>query len=262
MHETALKFKTILITGASSGIGEALALQYACVGRVLILTGRDEARLSGVAKRCQQKGAQVVAACIDVTDRSAMENFIHAQDDAHLIDLVIANAGVSAGTGGVLVGEDVNQVRHVFQVNVDGVLNTIEPLRSRMCDRSTGQIAIVSSLAGYRGWPGAPAYCGSKAAVRVYGEALRGSLAKTGVGVSVICPGFVESRITAVNEFSMPFLMDAGRAAKIIEKGLEKNKATLAFPLIPFMIARFLMMLPDGIAQKILAKTPSKKAKM
>lgn len=252
----------ILITGASSGIGEALALRYAKAGRVLILTGRSAERLQDVAALCSAKGAKVVSSCLDVTDREAMESFIVTQDDLHPIDLVFANAGISAGTGGVLIGEDAAQVRKVFSVNVDGVLNTIEPLRLRMVERGRGQIAIMSSLAGFRGWPGAPAYCGSKAAVRVYGEALRGALFKTGVGVTVICPGFIKSRMTAVNEFPMPFLMDADEAAKIIEKGLKKNKATLAFPLIPFMIARLLMMLPDGIAQRILSRTPSKKVSM
>jgi NAD(P)-dependent dehydrogenase (short-subunit alcohol dehydrogenase family) len=130
-----------------------------------------------------------------------MEMWLREFQTRYPIDLVIANAGISAGTGGVLSGEPIDQARLVFDTNLMGVLNTIEPVIEPMQGRGHGQIAIISSLAGFVGWPGAPAYCGSKAAARIYGEALRRSLGKSGVGVSVICPGFVESRITAVNDF-------------------------------------------------------------
>lgn len=261
MNKKVEKFKVILITGASSGIGEALALRFSKVGRVLILTGRNEARLNEVVEKCREKGAVVIGACVDVADPDAMAEFVNSQDGLYPIDLVVANAGISAGTGGVLEGEDPDQVRHVFDVNLGGVLNTIEPLRRRMVARGSGHIAIVSSLAGYLGWPGAPAYCGSKAAVRVYGEALRGNLKKSGVVVTVICPGFVKSRMTAVNEFPMPFLMDTQRAVAIIEEGLAKNKSIVAFPSLPYLFVKLLTILPDVLVMKLLEHSPSKKAK-
>ena len=188
--------KVIVITGASSGIGQALAEGYANEGIVLGLTGRNQARLQSVVLTCQGKGAHVIWSVLDVTDRQGMAQWLGALDDEYPIDLVIANAGISAGTGGVLIGEDSAQVRHVFDVNLHGVLNTVEPVQERMIARGQGQIALMSSLAGYRGWPGAPAYCGSKAAVKIYGESLRGVLKKTGIRVNVVCPGLASVSIS------------------------------------------------------------------
>ncbi len=254
-------FEHIVITGASSGIGAALAQFYAGEGKVLSLIGRNEERLQAVTALCEKAGAKVYSALIDVTDREALAGFLLESDQRKPIDLLIANAGISAGTGGVLHGEPADQVRKIFDVNLTGVLNTIEPILSKMMQRGQGQIALMSSLAGFRGWPGAPAYCASKAAVKVYGESLRGSLAAgadTGVGVSVVCPGFVESGITAVNDFPMPFFMSAERAAKIIAKGLEKNKGRICFPLRAYIITWLIAALPDGLAQRILRATPAK----
>lgn len=259
MTTDKIKFRHIIITGASSGIGEALAYVYALPGVRLSLSGRDKKRLDSVAEACREKGSAVDTALIDVSDQKAMEEWLVRTDDEIPVDLVIANAGISAGTGGSMTGEDQVQVRQLFDVNLTGVLNTILPLLPRMIERSRGHIALMSSLAAFRGWPGAPAYCSSKAAVKVYGEGLRGSLAKTGVNVSVICPGFVESRMTDANDFAMPLIMDANRAARIISKNIAKNRGRIAFPLIPHFFAWFFGMLPDGLAQKILAKTPAKK---
>jgi short-subunit dehydrogenase len=250
----------IVITGASSGIGEGLALHYAAEGKVLALTGRDQKRLQSIAARCEAKGAKVLFAVLDVADQKEMKIWLEAFDDRHPVDLVIANAGISAGTGGVLKGEPPEQVRKVFDINLYGVLNTIEPLLPRMIERGRGQIAIMSSLAGYRGWPGAPAYCGSKAAVKVYGESLRGAVAKTGVKVNVICPGFVKSRITDVNDFSMPFIMDTEKAAAIIARALQRNKGRIAFPKRVSFFAWFISVLPDFMAQSILCAAPTKPA--
>ncbi len=250
--------KVIVITGASSGIGEALAKHYANTGITLALTGQNKDRLNKVAIACRDKGAHVIEKITDVTDQNAMEIWLNEVDSNHSVDMVIANAGISAGTKGVLAGETPEQIRQVFAVNLNGVLNTITPLQENMIKRGKGQIAIISSLAGYRGWPGAPAYCASKAAIKTYGEALRGSLKKTGVRVNVICPGFVKSRMTDVNEFPMPFLMDAKRAAKIIAINLNKNKGRIAFPLIPSYIAWVFMTMPDYLAQFLLSFSPKK----
>lgn len=254
----AQKLETIVITGASSGIGAALALYYAQEGRVLGLTGRNAARLDEIALACRGKGAEIVCGVVDVCDRDGMAAWLSDFDDAHEVDLVIANAGISAGTDGVINGEKPEQVRRVFDVNLTGVLNTVEPLLGRMVARGGGQIALMSSLAGFRGWPGAPAYCASKAAVRVYGEALRGAMREAGVRVNVICPGFVVSRMTAVNDFPMPFLMQADRAASLIAKGLARNKGRISFPLLLFLVVWGLAALPDFMAQSFLCKTPSK----
>ena len=205
--------RTILITGASSGIGEALARHYAAPGITLALSGRDTERLENVAAACRHAGAIVHQQIVDVCDANAMRDWILTLDAHEALDLVIANAGISGGTG--VKGEDESQVRMIFDVNVNGVFNTILPILPRMCERRHGQIVIMSSLASFSGWPGAPAYSASKGAVRLYGEALRGAVADQGIAVNVVCPGFVESRMTAENPYRMPFLMTADRAARI-----------------------------------------------
>lgn len=246
----------ILITGASSGIGAALAREYAATGRRLALTGRDAGRLAAVAEACRAQGAEVATQCLDVTEAAPLAAWIAAEDEARPLDLVIANAGISGGTG--RGGESEAQARHIFQINVDGVLNTVQPALARMRPRGRGQIALMSSLASFRGFPGAPAYCASKAAVRVWGEALRGELLHEGIGVSVICPGFVASPMTAVNDFRMPFLMPADRAARIIRRGLARNRARIAFPFPTYFSAWLLGGLSPALTDRLLARLPAK----
>ncbi len=250
--------RSILITGASSGIGEALALRYAEPGVALALTGRDPARLESVAEACRAKGAAVLSETVDSTDAAAMQGFIDAAEAFAPLELVIANAGISAGTG--FAGESAEQARRVFAVNLDGVLNTALPALDHLRKRRRGQIALMSSLASFRGFPGAPAYCASKAAVRVWGEGLRPALAAEGIGVSVICPGFVTSRMTEGNRFPMPFLMDQPRAAHIIAEGLAASRARIAFPLPMRMASWMLAALPPGLTDPAMARLPKKRA--
>lgn len=252
--------KSILITGASSGIGEALALEYAAPSVFLALCGRNSQRLEAVAQTCREKGAVVEAVVLDVTSQEEMNNWVVGIDQSRCLDLVIANAGVSGGSGGtVMAGEPMDQARMIFNVNLMGVLNTLAPVLPRMVERRAGQIAIISSMAGFRGFPSAPAYSASKGGVRFYGEALRGSLAPYNVKVNVVCPGFVRSRMTDANDFRMPFLMDTQEAAQIIAKGLARNKGRIAFPFPVHCFCWFLSILPDALAQRLLTKLPNKK---
>ncbi len=254
--------ETVMITGASSGIGEALACHYAAPGRRLFLTGRNPERLAAVTAACEKKEATVEAEALNVLDEDAMAQLIRRIDDSGGLDLVIANAGVSGGTGGPELtpyGAEANvQVRRIFDVNLTGVLNTILPARDVMAARGRGQIAIISSAAAFRGLPSAPAYSGSKAAVKTYGEGMRMELAPAGVGVTVICPGSVKSRMTDTNNSSMPFKMPASRAAKIIAGGLAKNKAQITFPWTTHMIVWLLSVLPRAWLDPHLARMPKK----
>ncbi|TXH33485.1 MAG: SDR family NAD(P)-dependent oxidoreductase [Rhodospirillaceae bacterium] len=252
-----LEPRHILITGASSGLGAALARAYAGPGRRLFLAGRADDRLAAVADHCRRMGAAVDTTVLDVTDRAAMAAWMIQADDAAPLDLVIANAGISGGTYGG--SESEVQVRAIFAANVDGVLNTILPIQPRMEARRRGQIALMASLAGHRGFPSAPAYCASKAAVKVWGEALRGQLAPHGIAVSVVMPGYVKSPMTDANDFPMPFLMPAERAAHIIRDGLARNRARIAFPWPMTMIAWLLGMLHPALTDPCLARLPKKK---
>jgi short-subunit dehydrogenase len=248
---------SILITGASSGIGAALARHYAAEGVGLTLGGRHAGRLSAVAAACRAAGADVNEAIVDVTDRAAMERWIAEADSRRAVDLVIANAGISAGTADGL--EKPEQVRAIFAVNVDGAFNTVLPLLRAMRQRRRGQIALMSSLASFRGFPGAPAYCASKAALRVWGEGLRGDLIKSGIVVSVICPGFIVSPMTAGNPFPMPMLMGADQAAGIIRRGLARGSARIAFPLPVYAGAWLLGTLPPALTDSWLRRLPKKR---
>jgi short-subunit dehydrogenase len=245
-----------LITGASSGIGAALAEEYAGPGVTLFLTGRDAARLGAVAERCRARRAECHLRIGDVTDAAAMESFVAGADAHRPLDLVIASAGISAGTGGG--GEGAAQTRAIFAVNLDGTVNTVMPAIERMRARKRGQIAVLSSLAGFRGVGGAPAYGASKAAVRVWGEGLRAAVAGDGISVSVICPGFVVTPMTAVNTFAMPFLMPAGRAARIIRAGLAHNRGRIAFPWPMAALVWLTCALPDIWVDQLVRRLPLK----
>lgn len=248
--------RSILITGASSGIGEALAFEYAAPHTHLWLSGRNADRLRTVADLCREKGASVAAETIDATDAPAMTRWIAACDESVALDLVIANAGIAGGDPATEA--DAPPADILFAVNVGGVLNTVQPAIRHMRSRRAGQIAIVSSLASFRGVPGAPAYSASKAAVRVWGEALRARHREDGIAVSVICPGFVVSRITDRNLFPMPLLMTADRAALIIRRGLARNRGRIAFPWPTYLVSWLLGVLPPALGDRLLRNAPRK----
>ena len=257
MNENATRTpRSIAITGASSGIGEALAREYAAPGVTLALSGRNLDRLSDVSEACRADGATVEPVRLDVTDRVATTDWLVEADQRNPIDLVIANAGISGGTSDK--GEGELQTRRIFDINVTGVLNTVLPVIPPMQRRRSGQIALMSSAASFRGMPGAPAYSASKAAVRAYGEALRGALAPSGIRVSVICPGFVRSRMTDANAFRMPLLMDADKAARIVRRGLARNKARIAFPWPTYFAAWLMGTLPPGLTDPLFRTLPKK----
>ena len=250
--------KNIVITGASSGLGAALAQAYAAPGIVLGLMGRNQQRLDQVAQTCRAQGAHVVTGLIDIVDETAIAAWVAEFDAQYPIDLCIANAGISAGTGGG--DESLQQVKKMVDVNINGVLNIIHPVLDHMRTRKNGQVAMISSIAGWIGLPGAPAYGMSKAAVRVYGQGLRGLYESHGIQINVVCPGFIKTPMTDVNGFAMPFIMQADKAAQKIRQGLACNKGLIAFPWQQFMIVRLLSMLPDRFVVWFGKHLPAKPA--
>lgn len=207
---------------------------------------------------CAEREASTHYKAIDVTDMEAMRAWLMDIDCLSPIDLIIANAGISAGTGGN--GESEAQARRIFATNIDGVLNTIQPLIPAMVARGRGQIAIMSSLAGIRALPSSPAYSASKACVRYYGEALRGVLARSGVQVNVICPGYIKTPMTDVNDFPMPFIMQVDDAAAHIAHGLAKNKARIAFPRRLYWPLWLIACLPPTLTDWLFSRLPAKPA--
>lgn len=250
--------KNILITGAGSGIGRALALVYSRPDVNLFLCGRDLQKLQATKILCEELKANVLLEIIDVCDEVATKNWIAKIEENYELDLVIANAGISAGTAGG--PESFDQIKKIFSTNVDGVLNVTHPAIEKMKTRKKGQIALVSSLAGFRGLPSSPSYSASKSAVRVYGEALRGNLAGLGIAVNVICPGYIRTPMTDVNDFPMPFLMEPAQCARIVKDGLAKNKSRIAFPFPLYFVVWLATLLSTKITDPIFAKLPGKKA--
>jgi short-subunit dehydrogenase len=245
---------SILITGGSSGIGKALAQAYAHPQVRLLLVGRNAERLRTVAPQCEVKGAIVELGILDVRDQDQLKKWLLDCDEATPIDLVIANAGISMGNQ----PETPEGISELFAVNVQGLFNTILPLIPRMKARRQGQIALMSSLAAFRGYASRGAYAATKAAVKAYGEALRLELKSHGIRVSTIYPGFVATPLTAQNKFEMPCVMSADKAAQIIVKGLQGNKARIAFPLPMFLMAYGMSILPpfmaDWLSERMLSK--------
>lgn len=241
----------ILITGASSGLGEGLALAYAAAGATLFLSGRDAPRTEAVAAACRARGAEAEGRIVDVADQAAMAEWIAVCEARAPLALVIANAGVSlAKREGVTEAT----MRRTLAVNLEGVLNTVMPALGGMEARGNGQIALVASLAGFRGAPRDPTYCASKAAVRLWGEGMRPRLARQGIGLTVICPGFVRSRMTADNPFPMPFLMETEAAVRAMKRGIDANRARVSFPWPLAALVWLLAAVPPAWTDPLVAR--------
>ena len=247
---------TILITGASSGLGYELALQYSNSNVRLILIGRNIDQLNKIANLCHDKGAVTHVVAIDIRDKAKMAEHLTKFCDQYGIDIAIACAGVSAGT---LDGpESPSQIEIIFDTNINGVLNTIMPLVPYMIARRKGSIVIVSSMAGLVGLSSAPSYSASKACIRVFGEALRGYLSQYNVNTTVVIPGYIKTPMTDVNNFPMPFIVSTTEAAQKIIKGIANNKGVIAFPTIIYIILKCLSCLPNQLISYINSKIPGK----
>jgi len=238
----------ILLTGASSGIGWALAERFAGPGAVLGLVARRIERLEALRAIIEERGARAYALQADVRDASRMKSVVEEfARSAGGLSLLVANAGVSRSDR--LKDGDAEPLSDLIAVNVQGALNTILPAIPIMIRAGGGHVVAVGSVAGFRGLPGKGAYCASKAALKTLMDGFRPALRGYGIHVTTICPGWVESELTKDNPYPMPFLMNAARAAELIADAISRRRRTYIFPwhmrlAIPLMRAVPDMFLP------------------
>lgn len=253
----------VFITGASSGIGRALAEHYAGQGAVLGLAARRGNQLTSLAGTLEGAGAERISCYpLDVSDaaalRAAAEDFV-ARYGAP--DIVIANAGVSSGTL-TECAADLAVIRRIFEINVFGMAATfspfIAPMRAAARTRKAGRLVGIASVAGIRGLPGAEAYSASKSAVITYLESLRLEMRSSGIKVVTIAPGYIATPMTAINPYRMPFLLKPDEAARRFARAIERGSSYTVIPWQMGVVAKLLRLLPNCIYDRLFANAPRK----
>lgn len=236
----------IWITGASTGIGRSVALAYCKQGATVFATARSADKLLALEEEANQLSGQMITDVADVLSKSALRNaYDHLLEKAGPPDKVILNAGTYFPTPANKFSTEEHS--NIMATNYGGVTNCLDVLLPHLISTGSSQIAIVASVAGYRGLPNASAYSASKAALISLAESLREDFLKTGIDLRVINPGFVKTPLTDQNDFHMPFLMDVDAAAQRIIKGLEGNSFEIAFPTRFALIMKLLRILPDRV---------------
>lgn len=254
-----LSAPTVFITGASSGIGSALASHYAKQGAILGLVARRGDQLKALVATLTGDGAkQVFCYPLDVTDtialRAAAEDFIAG---AGTPDIVIANAGVSSGTL-TECAEDLEIIKRIFAVNLHGMAATFSPFIAAMRQKGSGRLVGIASVAGIRGLPGAEAYSASKSAAITYLESLRLEMRSSGIKVVTIAPGYIETPMTAINPYRMPFLLPADEAARRFAGAIERGTSYTVIPWQMGIVAKLLRILPNWLYDRLFANAPRK----
>ena len=249
----------IFITGASSGLGAALAAHYAAQGAIIGLVGRDEARLAAVQSTLAATTERYV---LDVADSVAMQAAA-----AHFIarhgvpEIVIGNAGISVGVD-TADADDLAVLDRSLRTNVTGLATTFQPFIEPMRRRGSGVLVGIASVAGIRGLPGSAAYSGSKAAAIAWLESVRVELQQSGIRVLTICPGFVDTPMTRVNRYAMPFLLSADEAARRIATAIEARKRFAIVPWQMAIVGRLLRLLPCRLYDLAMKRAPHKPRKL
>jgi short-subunit dehydrogenase len=248
-----LKNKTILITGASSGIGYELAKQLAAHGCNLVLLARRKEMLDSLSQQIKSSQNSILTYKCDIRNKQEVQNvFADLRKKNYQIDIGILNSGV--GYKSPVEDFDSAKADETFQVNVLGIIYCIEELLKDFLPRKNGMIVGVSSIADVRGFLMNGFYCASKAAVSVLLESLRIELKKHNIKVINVRPGFVSTPMVSVNKFKMPFLMKAEKAAEIIISGIQKEKRIIQFPIGTVLGGKVIKLLPNSIFDFIFSK--------
>lgn len=245
--------RVVFLTGASSGIGRALALELGRAGAHLALAARREDRLGAVAEEVESSGGEALVLPLDVTEAAAVSE---AMDETREVfgspETVVANAGIAPRTD--VADIDLEATRYVFDVNVHGALATLKPAIPDMLDRDSGHLVVVSSLAAFHGLPGEAAYCASKAAITRFCDTLRVEFRSSEIDVTTIHPGFVPTEMNEDRSLEeMTFVVGADEAARRIRESLEKRKRRFAFPLPLALLSGTSRFLPLAISDRIAA---------
>ena len=246
--------QVVAITGASSGIGAAIATALARPGRVIRLIGRNAGRLETVADACRAQGADCLATSLDVRQPAAAA-FLQSLDLEHPVDLLVLNAGVLDGRHAGESVEDGPTARSVLETNLLAALANLHAVLPGMRRRRRGTILIVASLAAFVPLADAPAYSASKAALVSYGLALREALQDEGIRVTVACPGFVATAMAQAHIGSRPGEISADSAARTILEGLSKNTALVGFPRGAFWLSRLALFAPEWLRYRRMKAT-------
>lgn len=224
------KDKVIFLTGASSGIGEALALEMAKRGAILGLVARREKLLEDLVEKCRKFGVQARYFVADVTDAKALAGAAESfRNEFGKIDILIANAGIG-GNNAETRNFDAAAVAKVININLLGAVNAVSAVLPAMLENKSGQLVAVSSLAGFRGLPKSAAYSASKAGMTAFFESVRLDVQNRGVSVTIIQPGFIKTPLTSGRENKMPFLMELADSVPHFLGAIEQRKKFAAFP--------------------------------
>ena len=243
-----------LLTGASSGIGAALAKELARRGVSLWLGARRQDRLAALVQEIQAAGGTAVAVGLDVADASACARAVAAiDDDAGGLDIVIANAGLGGKSPSVW-DIDVDDAAATIATNFTGALATILPLIPRMRSRGRGQIVGISSLAADLSQPAAPVYGATKAAFSFFLDSVAPELKTAGIDVTIVHPGFVKSEMTDKNKFDMPFIVETADAARLIADAIDDRRAWLRFPWQLSATMSLASFVPRGVRAAVVRK--------
>jgi short-subunit dehydrogenase len=255
MRSKPPRYAVAVVTGASSGLGRELSRQLAALGTAVAVLARREAELGSLVAEIETAGGRALAVPCDVADRESVTTAIDRVREAlGPIDLVVANAAIGAGRE---VGRvDFDLVERLYRVNVFGALYTIYAALPDMLERGRGHVVGVSSLAGYQGLPGKGSYSATKAALRIELEALRGELRPRGIHVTTICPGFVRTPMTDLNDFDMPFLMDVEKGARHMLRAILRRRRLYDFPWPLAMIVRFGRAAPRAVFDWLARRAP------
>ena len=246
--------KVVLLTGASSGIGEGLAVALAKKGAIVGLLARRKDLLETLKKKCEKAGGTARVYECDVTNEDAVlaaaEDFIHEFDH---IDILIANAGIGGNNAETRALQPL-AVKKVIDINLMGAVNSVHAVLPRMLKRGSGHIVAISSLAGFRGLPKSAAYSASKAGMTAFFESVRLDVKHQGVDVTIIQPGFIKTPLTSGREAKMPYLMELDDAIPLFLKAIEKKKRFAAFPWQLATVVRAGKFMPAWLYDRIAGK--------